>query len=157
MSTFLTDDEVIRLTGLRRPSAQARWLASKGIAHYVSASGKVTVTRAAIEPQRTLEEQPRQTPGHLRWESLLVSLDDARQLPRVDSSCDGTGIYFLWHGEHLVYVGKAMYVGQRVDEHRGRKLFTHATWLEVPQIWCRQVEARHVRAYRPPLNRTSSG
>lgn len=46
---FLTDEQVQQLTGLKRPSAQSRWLATKGIPHMVNAAGKVVVTRKALE------------------------------------------------------------------------------------------------------------
>jgi hypothetical protein len=61
---FLTDDELRQLTGLKRPTAQARFLASKGIPHFVNAAGRVVVTRAAVETPST---QVRREP---KWEAL---------------------------------------------------------------------------------------
>lgn len=46
---FLTSEEVIDLTGKKRPSAQVRALRGMGIEHRVRADGKVIVARAHIE------------------------------------------------------------------------------------------------------------
>ena len=43
---FLTDDEFHTLTGLRRPSAQIRWLRSRHVRHYVNATGHPVIARA---------------------------------------------------------------------------------------------------------------
>lgn len=43
---FLTPDELLELTGLRRPSAQIRWLRSRHIRHYVNAAGHPVIVRA---------------------------------------------------------------------------------------------------------------
>jgi hypothetical protein len=43
---FVTADELATLTGLRRPSAQIRWLRSRHIRHYVNAVGHPVIARA---------------------------------------------------------------------------------------------------------------
>lgn len=43
---FLTPDDLIVLTGLRRPSAQAKWLRAHRVRHYVNAGGRPVVARA---------------------------------------------------------------------------------------------------------------
>lgn len=43
---FLTADELVALTGLRRPSAQIRWLRSRRIRHFVNAVGYPVIVRA---------------------------------------------------------------------------------------------------------------
>lgn len=43
---FLTADELVALTGLRRPSAQIRWLRSRRIRHFVNAVGHPVIVRA---------------------------------------------------------------------------------------------------------------
>lgn len=49
MSLFLSDDELIALTGKQRKSAQIRALGMLGIAHVVRADGAPVVLRAHIE------------------------------------------------------------------------------------------------------------
>lgn len=43
---FLTVDELVELTGARRPSTQIRWLKSRQIRHYVNLAGHPVVCRA---------------------------------------------------------------------------------------------------------------
>ena len=62
MTVFLTPDEIVELTGLRRPSAQMRWLDRNGIRAFRRADGGVSVPRAAVE-------QGRQPKGP-NWEAL---------------------------------------------------------------------------------------
>lgn len=50
---FLTRDELVTLTGLRRPSAQARWLKAHRIKHVVNAAGHPVIARAWLEERRT--------------------------------------------------------------------------------------------------------
>jgi len=49
---FLTPDELIALTGFRRPGAQARWLRSRGIRHFVNGVGHPVVARAWLDADR---------------------------------------------------------------------------------------------------------
>lgn len=48
MSLFLTADEMTTLTGVRRPSAQIRFLRSRRIRHIVNRAGHPVVARAWI-------------------------------------------------------------------------------------------------------------
>lgn len=43
---FLTEEEMVTLTGLRRPSAQIRWLRSRQIKHFVNGVGHPVIARA---------------------------------------------------------------------------------------------------------------
>lgn len=45
---FLTDEQLTDLTGLRRPSAQVRWLTTRGIQHYVRVDGRPRVLFQAL-------------------------------------------------------------------------------------------------------------
>lgn len=50
---FLTADELVTLTGLRRPSAQIRWLRARRIRHYVNAVGHPVIVRAWLVGEQT--------------------------------------------------------------------------------------------------------
>ena len=50
---FLTADELVALTGLRRPSAQIRWLRARHIRHYVNAVGHPVIVRAWLVGEQT--------------------------------------------------------------------------------------------------------
>lgn len=46
---FLTEEEVIELTGYRKPSAQSRWLWANGIKNYTNSQNRVIVVRSVVE------------------------------------------------------------------------------------------------------------
>lgn len=50
---FLTPDELVTLTGFRRSGAQARWLRSRGIRHFVNGAGHPVVARAWLDADRS--------------------------------------------------------------------------------------------------------
>lgn len=68
-----------------------------------------------------------------------------------------TGLYFLWDTDALLYIGKAIDVPYRVFTHRKSKQFTHATWIELPELNLKSREGEYVLHYRPPLNLTRLG
>jgi hypothetical protein len=49
MSTFLTDDELIELTGAKRKSNQIRWLTQHRYPHETNANGAPKVLRCYLE------------------------------------------------------------------------------------------------------------
>ena len=51
MDLFLSDEEVRQLTGLKLPSAQARFLKTINIPHIRNAAGRVIVYRCHFEHQ----------------------------------------------------------------------------------------------------------
>ena len=65
---FLSPDDLARLTGLQRPSAQLRWLAAHGWKFEVDRFGRPVVLRAEAE-RRMLGGPVRQEP-RLRVASL---------------------------------------------------------------------------------------
>ena len=46
---FLSDEDVQRLTGRTRPSAQCRWLLANGYPHEINGLGKPLLLRSVIE------------------------------------------------------------------------------------------------------------
>ena len=66
---FLSPAELAELTGLKRPSAQARWLAQAGLRHVLGADGRPRVLRAEVE-RAMLGGPVKQRPPQLRIASL---------------------------------------------------------------------------------------
>jgi hypothetical protein len=59
----------------------------------------------------------------------VLELDQIRGLPKAGSSTRDSGVYFLWNGPRLMYIGKASAVHDRLADHkRKQKPFTHATF-----------------------------
>ena len=91
-----------------------------------------------------------------------LPLDQLRALPRVREvvryHSGDDGVYFLWGMAALLYVGKAVDVPYRVEQHRQCRLFSHATWVSLSGEYRRRaLEGDYVRKYRRPLNRTRHG
>jgi hypothetical protein len=79
------------------------------------------------------------------------------------------GVYFLWLGGDLVYIGQSRSVGERVSHHRlnrdnsrdvttskvwGRPIeFDAQTWLAVPWPYQLAVEAAYIERLLPIENR----
>lgn len=89
----------------------------------------------------------------------LLPLDALRGLTR--EAPDDSGIYFLWRGPQLIYIGATAYLSDRLPMHRkaqlqlcrGRRLpFTHWTCLVLPLSRFPRLEHRYIQAYEPPFN-----
>ena len=69
-SLFLTQDEMVELTGFQRSSAQARALRTMGVEHKIRADGRVLVLRKHIEElfgaHKRKEKEHQWTPS---WEA----------------------------------------------------------------------------------------
>ncbi len=89
----------------------------------------------------------------------VLPLDQLRGLPECGINTADPGVYFLWYGPELIYIGKGVYVGDRIHRHRkdGVKPFTHATYLRGPDEFIRGFEADYVHRYHPPFNFTGTG
>lgn len=81
----------------------------------------------------------------------LLPLDQLRGLPLVDDQIE-SGVYFLWYGPALTYIGRSMNVSERVGQHVWTKTYTHATYLRVPWRCMDQYEKRYIYHYDPPSN-----
>ena len=81
----------------------------------------------------------------------LLPLDQLRGLPRVSDQC-GSGVYFLWNGPELVYVGMSTNVAYRVGQHKWSKPHTHATYISVTWRCMDKYEDKYIWHYGPPYN-----
>lgn len=178
---LLTPEELHELTDCARPSAQIEWLRARSWVFEVGATGRPKVDREEYERRmiggRTIHVPPEremamsrfvrrmesQSRGlaerNARWRKRLIvyPLDQLRGLPRVTNSTNVSGVYFLWIGPLLWYIGQSRNVNLRVQQHATTKRFTRATYLYVHQDWTKHVEEDHVSAYHPRNNRTSHG
>lgn len=74
---FLTDEELIELTGYRLPSAQRRWLRTRGWRHEVNRMGRPRVARSYCEARlcgvtTVDDDEP-------NWEALSGTTPKGRQ------------------------------------------------------------------------------
>lgn len=55
---FLTDEEMIKMTGYIQPAKQIAWLQKWGIRHTVNRDGRPSVTQAAVDGGETPKTKP---------------------------------------------------------------------------------------------------
>lgn len=73
-----------------------------------------------------------------------------------------SGIYFLWHGPQLLYVGQSSNLSNRIYSHSraaGARHglvkqipFARCTFITCPEGYRFELETKYIRAYRPPYN-----
>lgn len=87
------------------------------------------------------------------WRSFIVGPDMPRHDRTDDRSLVMSGVYFLFDGDALVYVGQSCYIASRISQHRHAwRPFT--TWgaVPVPGDLLTHVETAYIRTLRPPQN-----
>lgn len=89
---------------------------------------------------------------------------DIATLPRQPHAMNAgpwdSGIYFLFRGDELRYVGQSKYIKQRLNRHGypPPKTFDHVEWFTdyaciwVPQMFLDSVESYYLHKYDPPIN-----
>jgi hypothetical protein len=91
----------------------------------------------------------------------MKTLDELRALPAGDKGC---GVYFLWWGDELHYVGASRDLGQRLywhhcawkfkaDSYRVIVPHNRNTVLACGADELKEIETRYLQAYRPPFNK----
>ena len=91
----------------------------------------------------------------------VMTMAELRALPR-EAPDIGSGIYFLWNDDELVYIGMARNIADRVIGHKraamgfrtGKKIefnsYSFFLWDDEP--WMHEVELLYILAYRPRFN-----
>lgn len=64
---FLTQDELIDLTGYQLPARQRKWLKEKGWVHETARNGRVVVLRAYAESRLSEPEKKQEPVMNLVW------------------------------------------------------------------------------------------
>ncbi len=86
---------------------------------------------------------------------LYLSLAEVRALPREQSVC---GVYFLFGGESVVYVGQSVDVHRRVADHSERRAACYGHFDGYAIVRCDReqldvLEAYYIKTLKPPLNK----
>lgn len=107
----------------------------------------------------------------------LLSLDELRRLPEAGPL--DAGVYFLWVGDELQYIGKSTQVAYRMIRHIGIKRYMAVRRVKDKEVpWDRHtclvldngieiteklrsdllnVEREYIAAYQPPYNDLDGG
>ncbi len=90
--------------------------------------------------------------GPIEITSRPLSVDELFQLkmPHVE-----TGIYFLFSGKTLQYIGQSADCRQRIAQHRKIGSIPFDSWRFIPTLMqdLDYVEAAYIRSHSPPYNR----
>lgn len=85
--------------------------------------------------------------------SLIFPMDQLRGMSG-EGRC--AGVYFLWAGPQLIYVGQSSYIINRISQHIDAEQipFDWATYIAVKDDMRRDdVEEMYIRIHVPPFNR----
>lgn len=167
MSLWLTPAELFERTGKRQKRKQCEELARQGVRFTTRADGFPLVDRYQPEPSdppprrmTSIDRHRRMMRDHLA--RVVLPLDQLRGLPNA-IRYKGHGIYFLWNGPQLVYIGQSKDVWGRMDVHTRMhewwntkaktKQFTAATVSHVPLGMLKEIESEYIEKYEPPYNK----
>lgn len=88
----------------------------------------------------------------------VLPLDRLRTLPEAKAE---PGIYFLWRGPQLLYIGQCDSMDRRIQVHflcrKGKRQgryypYTRHTAMPFPEEGLDSIEYPYIQAYRPPYN-----
>ncbi len=82
--------------------------------------------------------------------SLVTPLDQIRRTRQLIQRI--SGIYFLFRGDDLVYIGQSINVLGRVTAHTSDKDFDSFAYLPCPEKELLAVEALYINEFKPLLN-----
>ncbi len=99
------------------------------------------------------------------WKPLHQTLDEisARKVKYALNDGSGylqnmgpneSGVYFLFDGDELMYIGKATSINRRLYRHFDGNSFPwrNVSWIEMPQECAEEVEHYYIHALNPPMN-----
>jgi hypothetical protein len=137
-------DALSNATANRERAIQARWDARRNL----------RVTRDALAKM-----QPLKTPksgGRAGRELTVRRHIEAlhASASKIDRAYFRSGVYALFHGDTIVYIGQAINVAARVGQH-SEKQFDRVAFIEVPKHRLDDIERRLIRTLAPNLNSDS--
>jgi len=165
----LTPAEITEITGYKRPSLQLAALKRMGLPAFMRPDNTVSLGRAHYQaicngppqPDNRPQLQPiynRQPHGLLAENSARIMLDLCELQARI-LSWPGeqpplqSGIYFLFMGNDLMYVGKSINAQSRIQQHKDNgRVFDGWSFVAVPEIFLEDVERNYITKFTPPEN-----
>lgn len=167
---ILTPDELVALTRKQRPSAQARVLTALGIPFDPRPDGSLIVERRHF-PSGNKQEVAQYAPDRITtlewatdnvatWRLTLDEIAKTRQPYTYRAGPHVSGIYFLFQGEQLQYVGLSYSISTRLRAHYKPTIdplllavwFDSYSYVEAPREALLQIESYYIQAFKPPLN-----
>lgn len=167
---FLSPADLVTLTGYVQPAAQRGWLERNNIRYTVHPlNGRPNVLVSEVATPRDASTRSLPTPLPPVDESLMAhSLDEIRASKvkyRRGLPVPECGIYFLFGGDALLYIGLSNTMNWRLHAHFMKRVddTDNAIWFDsvatiaVPEPCLRRVEKHYIRRERPPRNIKDNG
>jgi hypothetical protein len=141
MSIFVSKKELEEFTGCKTPAAQILAMKHRRIKHFENDKGPV-LTR--VEHDRT--------PAEKRPTDVIPSEQDIRCLAPMPRN--GVGIYFLFDGKEIVYIGKTTNLFGRIGSHTtGEYVFDSIRFLPVKEKDLDVMEREYIARFKPKYNK----
>jgi hypothetical protein len=87
-------------------------------------------------------------------DELPMPPDEAVSVPCVIQNLVGvSGVYFLWRGGEIVYVGRAECISSRFKNHHVAEPSDHVSVIAMPENETHLAELVYIAAYKPRLNK----
>ena len=140
---FLSESEVIELTGCKTAKAQAEWLKRNNIKHHENASRVVVVRKiaehASARPCKKYDLRP------------SIADITAGKAGKFFSRSEH-GIYLLWQGDVVVYVGRTTNLFSRTTNHQADKEFDRIQFVKMPRDRQDIYEIELIKTLHPKYN-----
>ncbi|MDC8446472.1 MAG: DUF4224 domain-containing protein [Nitrosomonas sp.] len=143
MSIFLSEDELVVLTGHKAISRQIQWLKENNIRFIINGAKKPVVHKIQAK------EKDHEDDGLLTRKQIL------RRAKPVKPVC---GIYFLLCGSEVVYVGQSINLIERIGNHlrNDQMLFDAFYYIEAKKEDLLILEKKYIKKLNPYLNKKKS-
>lgn len=141
MSLFVSAEEMENFTGCKTSAAQEFALKKHRIKHFVNIKG-VVLARAEYE----------RTPDQNRPNKAIPTSEEINDLPAMPRS--QVGIYFLYQGLLVVYVGKTTEFYGRMSSHAaGEFIFDSIRFLPLAESALDMMEREYIARFAPMYNK----
>jgi hypothetical protein len=140
---FLSDAEVAELTGRKTKKAQAEWLKRNNVKFYENRE-RIVVPKGAVEK---LNSRP-YDPFDLKPSISDISSGKAGKFFNRSEH----GIYLLWDGNEIVYVGRTTNLFSRATNHQVDKQFDRIQFVKMPRDRQDIYEMELIKELRPKYN-----
>jgi hypothetical protein len=86
-------------------------------------------------------------------EQMSLPLDGFTNVKDFSKSGKICGVYILFYGNRVIYVGQSVDVQQRVVAHKLEKPYTRCLVKEMPEQMLHETEKALIAVLQPPLNK----
>lgn len=153
-----TERELLELRGKRKELEEALELRRYTIAKRWAMRQTLRELRSEVLRMAPMAFPARAGGVKMLMRTRAMELADAmwKKAAPIHKSVCKPGVYALFQGNELVYIGQAVNILNRVGQHASQKDFTHVAYISAPMEQLNQLERALLDLYAPRLNRDGS-